>query len=528
MKHRYYLLLFIIIAVIIRVALPFDKVFTSYGVMVLENDPWFYTRLTEYTIHNFPDRIWFDTLTGYPQGNHTHFGSFVTYVGAMACMLLGATTLNEVNTVLAFIPVIGGAIAVVVTYYIARELYGDRAGLLAGIVIATMAGQFMYRSMLGFNDHHIWEVVWVGVIVYALIKSFDNKNYLYLFFVSALGYLATWEYGYAIFGVLTLAYLVINYVGAWREGVGRTDKVVMTIIIILLTIFVVIVAFTKSSVLIPSGSALAVGEVQPITFNLNTWYFGVTYFFAVTGVFYTLWRYYIEKDDRLLMALMWIGFFIIATFGQNRFAYYLAVPVAVFSSIILSKLYELFTVNKHLVTALILLVVIAPNLFLAVSLPVRSHDEETYDALTYLRENGGNPMLYDSIYYHNSSMPAYSVMSWWDYGHVIEVIGHRAPVSNPFQQQASVSADYFVGGNKSILHSHDVRYVIVTDEMVTEMFMGMAVWHYGFDEAVNKFYSEGELNNNYTESLVVKLWNEDGGEDLKLIYKNDGAKVYRV
>ncbi len=28
---------------------------------------------------------------------------------------------------------------------------------------------------------------------------------------------------------------------------------------------------------------------------------------------------------------------------------------------------------------------------------------------------------------------AYGVMSWWDYGHYIETIGHRMPNANPFQ-----------------------------------------------------------------------------------------------
>ncbi|GAI14766.1 unnamed protein product, partial [marine sediment metagenome] len=35
---------------------------------------------------------------------------------------------------------------------------------------------------------------------------------------------------------------------------------------------------------------------------------------------------------------------------------------------------------------------------------------------------------------------SYSVMSWWDYGHWITRIAHRIPISNPFQQGASLSA----------------------------------------------------------------------------------------
>jgi len=61
---------------------------------------------------------------------------------------------------------------------------------------------------------------------------------------------------------------------------------------------------------------------------------------------------------------------------------------------------------------------------------------------TGMRHNTPYPRL---DYYGNYQIPpagerfqypdsAYGVMSWWDYGHWIEVIGRRIPNANPFQQ----------------------------------------------------------------------------------------------
>ncbi len=66
---------------------------------------------------------------------------------------------------------------------------------------------------------------------------------------------------------------------------------------------------------------------------------------------------------------------------------------------------------------------------------------EWYEACTWLNSNTPDPgMNFNAIYdapktgeHFKYPDTAYGVMSWWDYGHYIEVIGHRMPNANPFQ-----------------------------------------------------------------------------------------------
>ena len=51
---------------------------------------------------------------------------------------------------------------------------------------------------------------------------------------------------------------------------------------------------------------------------------------------------------------------------------------------------------------------------------------------------------------------AYGIMSWWDYGHLIETVGHRIPNANPFQQGigsvttgVAGSSPFFLAENES-------------------------------------------------------------------------------
>ena len=90
---------------------------------------------------------------------------------------------------------------------------------------------------------------------------------------------------------------------------------------------------------------------------------------------------------------------------------------------------------------------------------------------------------------------AYGVMSWWDYGHMMETIGHRMPNANPFQEgignaTAGIpgSSPYFLAENESdaekVLTNLDknrsiyltTRYVMPDIEMAISKFYAMTAW----------------------------------------------------
>ena len=157
--------------------------------------------------------------------------------------------------------------------------------------------------------------------------------------------------------------------------------------------------------------------------------------------------------------------------------------------------------------------------------------EGWHSSLEWLRHNSPEPFEDPNYYYelyppkHEFKYPetAYSVMSWWDYGHWITRIGHRIPISNPFQQGATGAARYFtaqdVSSANEMMDKWGVRYVIIDKLMPTSKFYAMPQWAGSSkDDFYETYYQskDGKLQSitlfypSYYESMVVRLYNFNG------------------
>jgi dolichyl-diphosphooligosaccharide--protein glycosyltransferase len=138
---------------------------------------------------------------------------------------------------------------------------------------------------------------------------------------------------------------------------------------------------------------------------------------------------------------------------------------------------------------------------------------------------------------------SYGVLSWWDYGHWMEVVARRAPVANPFQQAAPFSSCYFterdperaevmlaqwsqltyVRGERDCddvelpaladvpkSDENPIRYLMIDDEMAAGKFGAITVWA-GCDVCIAFNQIRGDANFNtraaYYEALF-KHWKE--------------------
>ncbi len=205
----------ILIEIKIRVLNPWKSVFTGWTVRLGGNDPWYYYRLIENCIHNFPNRIWFDPFTYYPYGSYVHFGPFLVYLSSIAGLLFGAKSGVALRSVISFVPVLGGIAALFPVYLVAKEVYNERVAIMSVFLLSFIPGQFLARSILGFNDHHIWEVVWMtatlGFFFYAINnwsgeKLLDKRNILLSILIGIpLGmYLDTWPPGFIIAVIIVI------------------------------------------------------------------------------------------------------------------------------------------------------------------------------------------------------------------------------------------------------------------------------------------------------------------------------------
>lgn len=111
---------------------------------------------------------------------------------AMIIWILGAGNPEQglIYTVSAYYPVILGALVVIPTYFATKWIFNREVGLMASLLIAISCGQFLSRSMIGFNDHHIAETLLSTLTAMFMImalkkinrnkftfKDIKNKNY---------------------------------------------------------------------------------------------------------------------------------------------------------------------------------------------------------------------------------------------------------------------------------------------------------------------------------------------------------------
>jgi len=145
---------------------------TAGGVVdVLGNDPWYNLRQVESLVANGLNYAWYDPMTLFPTGDTVYWGPLFTEIIAVLAILTGASTRPEIAYVASLVPALMGAAMVPVVFFIGRRIADWKTGILAAAFTAVVAGQFMYRSLFGFVDHHIAEVLFAALFVLAYIVA---------------------------------------------------------------------------------------------------------------------------------------------------------------------------------------------------------------------------------------------------------------------------------------------------------------------------------------------------------------------
>ena len=177
-------LFFIGVAFYIRGIIPLERAYLKEGLTFAMDDAVFHMRLVENTIANFPRRIFYDAFTNYPYGNPLHWGALFEQTIAAISIVAGwifdggAPSQATVNTVGAFYPAVLGALCVIPAYVIAKELAGRKAGIIAAALTALLPGQFLSRSVLGFTDNHIAEVLFLSMAVMFYVMTLKHSESL--------------------------------------------------------------------------------------------------------------------------------------------------------------------------------------------------------------------------------------------------------------------------------------------------------------------------------------------------------------
>jgi oligosaccharyl transferase (archaeosortase A-associated) len=264
--------------------------------------------------------------------------------------------------------------------------------------------------------------------------------------------------------------------------------------------------------------------------------------FGIVSFFILIWLVirHRGKEQHWLLFLVWTLVILVATMTQRRFAYYLAVNIALLSAYIswqiiwLAGLRNLMTKSKEIrvkpgadttkgktkrgtkggmdiyiyhvniiLSALAIVVV-----FFAVLYPNIGKSKEVASAasfapsnawqasLLWMKENTPEPLGDPDAYYSLYEKPppgekykypesAYGVTSWWDYGYWITRTAHRIPSANPSQPAKRIKqiAELFLSHEEpmnqeaiKIVEELDSSYVVIDYATATSKFWAVVTW----------------------------------------------------
>ncbi len=215
-KYRYgtiggAVLLLTIIALAIRLLPMGDLIGT--GDMIAGPDAWYNLRLVEVLLAS-GGFIFFEPMTLFPYGQDIVWGPLFTYISALFGMFAGEAGRTALIDAVSWVPAVLGCLMVPVMFFLGKKLGDWKTGLLAGLFIAVIGGQFFSRTLYGHFDHHVAETLFSTLFgmcyVLALTslhgKEISCKNPASLKLPLILGIISGVAY---LLGLMTMTTLVV-------------------------------------------------------------------------------------------------------------------------------------------------------------------------------------------------------------------------------------------------------------------------------------------------------------------------------
>ena len=231
---------------------------TENGILLPGYDEYYHMRRILYTVNHFPNTLWFDSYLNYPHGLSITWPPLFDQISAALCVVLGQHTNEGVVMVSSYVPMLTGILAIVVIYYLVRELFDHRVALMASFLTA-LAPNYIVNTMFAATDHHGLEVLLQLTTILFIIMAICRNEKRYLFAcaagvaVAALAY--TWQ-GADIYLGIFLVYAFIRMTLDLKEGRPSTDTVT-TLLIAFGLALVLVLPFWYTPWLSPSFLGIA-------------------------------------------------------------------------------------------------------------------------------------------------------------------------------------------------------------------------------------------------------------------------------
>ena len=190
-------------------------------------DEFYHMRRILYTVAHFPNTLWFDSYLDYPHGYNITWPPLFDQLMAAISLTLGQHSQHGIEMVSAIMPTILGSIAILVVYYLVKEIFDRKVALMSAFMTA-LAPYYLQKSMLGETGHHWLVELWFVLAVMFMILALSRKENRYLFAaavgVAMIGEAYTWLGSSAYFGVF-LIYAVIQITLDLKNGKSSSNTV---------------------------------------------------------------------------------------------------------------------------------------------------------------------------------------------------------------------------------------------------------------------------------------------------------------
>ena len=341
-----------------------------------------------------------------------------------------------------------------------------------------------------------------ALIAFVLVVAFQDPA-MFRYESQVLGLVALAGMALAITAVSRRTTLQVS----GRKMIYGAILVVMAIAVTVLWAFsagVLEQLITDVARLRPDPRRMAVLEARPLFLYPGAWSWKQPWEFFRTGFFVGLvgllvFSARVWRGRRPLDVLIWVfvAAMFAATYGQNRFGYYLVPACALIGGWLATVVLDWggvphrenlapprrarMPLQREVAVIIVASVFYAPNLVPAVLVTSRAKTLPTFwaNSMTWLRDHTPLPFAVaagagDEYYYARYPRtavppPDYSVMNWWDHGYWVTQLARRVPVANPTQARAPNAARFYASTNErdalEILSAERARYVIADWEL---------------------------------------------------------------
>jgi dolichyl-diphosphooligosaccharide--protein glycosyltransferase len=468
------------IAFILRTVYPFQAVFGLDFVNFLETDAW---NLMMYA-KKLAAMPFLDSINFTIQNNYL----FSFMVGTLGRFL-------PIEIVGAWLPPFIAVAAVVVVYFIGAALFNPKVGLLASLFVAIIPSEFLHRSLLGFADHHVLEVLLMALLVLFLIRSFQSKavfdKYSIAAGVALFFYMVNWKSGMyltgglmVVFGIALLAWNVRH-----KEKWYAHSLAVVLPLVLALAIYLPLGGYRELLFLFPGSQApevtttkeiadtlfeatktRTISELMPLFAPYGKFDIRVVvtnlHLFALTflGGFFFLWKY--RKDKSVLFFAIWTVVMLIITLNERRFLYYLTLPIGILSALAVVEVGSRLkgkAFQNAMIIAVPLIIISLPLAKAMGTSPQYLMTNEWHKALVWLKDQPGEG----------------AVSAWSDYGHWIQYVTGKPPSYMP-GPGGNLIAKVFLSTDdaeaKRLLDEMNTDYLIVDEFTLARKYQALVIY----------------------------------------------------